>query len=74
MTDSVTPAVHFVGFRGDEYLSAVRIWGVPDFFHRDWDERAAYGGEMHPSDTVVFARGDERQPVRPFSFDDSAVF
>jgi len=29
----LTRAIHFVGFRGDEYSSAIRIWGVPDFFH-----------------------------------------
>lgn len=70
----IQPAVHFVGFRGDEYLSARRVWGVPDFFHRLWDVRAAHGGEIHPSDTIVFATGDEHQPVHPFTFDDSSVF
>lgn len=29
----VIPALHFVSFHGDEYVSAVRIWGKPDFFH-----------------------------------------
>ena len=24
-------AVHFVGFRGDEFTSAVRVFGKPDF-------------------------------------------
>lgn len=33
-------AVHFVGFRGDEYRSAVKVWGEPDFIHLGWDRRA----------------------------------
>ena len=36
-----TPCLHFVGFRGEEYWSAVKVWGFPDFYHRGWDTRAA---------------------------------
>ena len=32
--------IHFVGFRGEEFRSAVRVWGRPDFIHRGWDLRA----------------------------------
>ena len=32
--------VHFFGFRGVEYISAVRVWGVPDFVHPVHDRRA----------------------------------
>lgn len=70
----VTPALHFVGFRGEEWWSAVRIWGQPDFIHRHWDARAKFGGELHPSDTVIFAKGDEHSPVVPFTFNDSECF
>ena len=66
-------AVHFVGFRGDEYWSAVRVWGKPDFFHRTWDHRAAYGGEIAPWDVVVFARGSAADQPCPYSFNDSDV-
>ena len=53
--------VHFVGFRGDEYLSAVRIWGLPDFIHRGWDRRAFR--EIADDDTIIFANvWDERKP------------
>ena len=66
--------VHFVGFRGDEYVSAVRVFGKPDFIHRIWDVRAA--AEVQPEDTVVFAREKDwanlRMPSK-FSFDDSSV-
>ncbi len=65
-------AVHFVGFRGNEYISAMRVFGCPDFFHRIWDGRAKE--EIFEGDVVVFARGDEKQPVQMYSFDDSNEF
>lgn len=65
-------SVHFVGFRGDEYLSAVRVWGEPDFFHRVWDVRASH--EVVEGDLVVFARFKDIQDPRSQAFDDSAVF
>lgn len=71
MTEQVVPCIHFVGFRGDEYWSAVKVWGKPDFFHRGWDSRAAR--EIHETDTVVFAKGEWTQPIAKYTFDDSAV-
>lgn len=61
-------AVHFVGFRGEEYLSAVRVWGLPDMVHRVHDARAQ--AEFADGDTVVFARGTEGRWT-PYTFDDS---
>lgn len=61
----VTPAVHFVAFRGDEYWSAVRLWGRPTFIHRRWDQRA--GRELHSTDTVVFAKGCDLDPPSRFN-------
>jgi len=59
--------IHFVWFRGDEYLSAVRVWGQPDFVHMGWDSRARR--EIADGDTVVFAKGeyDQRLYHRIFS-------
>lgn len=57
----ITPALHFVGFRGDEYHSAVRIWGKPDFFHRAWDRWAQQ--DVHPIDTVIFACRTDQDPL-----------
>lgn len=54
-------ALHFVGFRGDEFWSAVRIWGRPGFIHPKWDQRARR--EIAPGDIVIFATGDEHQRV-----------
>jgi hypothetical protein len=67
-------AVHFVGFRDDRFWSAVRVFGQPDFVHRNWDARARFGGEFHPADTVVFAQGTDADPPSRFTFDDSSVF
>lgn len=66
--------VHFVGFRGDEFHSAVKIWGKPDFIHRFWDVRAT--GDVSPQDIVVFARKkdwDNINTPKQQAFDDSAV-
>lgn len=52
--ETYRPAVHFVGFRDDRYWAAVRVWGLPDFVHSRWDQRAHR--EVAPGDTVVFAR------------------
>ncbi|MDO9296848.1 hypothetical protein [Bradyrhizobium sp.] len=64
--------LHFVRFRDDRYLNAVKTFGPPDFTHRHWDARAV--AEIAPGDVVVFAEGDEHQPVTPFAYDDSAFF
>ncbi|WP_010161219.1 hypothetical protein [Sphingomonas sp. PAMC 26617] len=63
---TVKPALHFVGFRGDEFLSAVRIWGMPDFIHPGWDRWAQQ--EIHPTDTVIFASGTETDPFARFNY------
>ena len=62
------PALHFVGFRGDEYTTAVRIWGKPDFFHQRWDRRAKR--EIGPSDTIIFAKGTEHDEVSRYNGQD----
>ena len=63
--------VHFVGFRGDEFASAVRAFGRPDFFHKVFDARAV--AEFVEGDTVVFANGVEGR-FSQFTFDDSRTF
>ena len=62
------PALHFVGFKGDEFISAVRVFGKPDFFHRVFDARAL--AEFMDDDTIIFARGTANK-FTPFTFDDS---
>ncbi len=64
----VRRCTHFVGFRGDEYLSAVRAFGKPDFIHRGWDLRARR--EIADGDLIVFATGGPGQEPRVKSYDD----
>jgi hypothetical protein len=60
--------IHFVGFRGEEFHSAVRAFGQPDFVHVHWDARAMQ--EVVPGDRVVFANAKAMRIV-PWAFDDS---
>ena len=64
-------ALHFIGFTGSEYLSALKIWGQPDFIHRWHDRRAV--DEIVMGDVVIFANGSERGGV-PYVFDDSRIY
>lgn len=57
----IKQAVHFVGFRGREYISAVKIWGKPDFIHYVNDSRMRR--EMWEGDIVIFANGRESRPT-----------
>ncbi|WP_242136950.1 hypothetical protein [Sphingomonas sp. TREG-RG-20F-R18-01] len=71
MTDAlpVRPTVHFIAFRGEEYHSAVRIWGKPGIIHRVWDRRALR--DIDPAvDTVVFAKGCDADEFARFNGQD----
>ena len=57
--------LHFVGFRDDRYWNAVRVFGLPDVIHGDWDYYAA--GDVIEGDTVVFAQGDWSRSPRSFT-------
>ena len=64
--------VHFVGFKNEptqRFWNAVRVFGLPDFWHVAWDTRAQR--EIADTDTVVFAKGESDQLVSPFTYDDS---
>lgn len=60
--------VHFIGFRGDEFWSAVRVFGRPHYIHRGWDLRARR--EIDDGDILVFATGTADDPPRVRSYDD----
>ena len=70
-SSAVTVAVHFVGFKGEEWWSAVRVWGVPDFVHRWADKRFWFGGELCPGDVVVFANNEDKKDRGVWVFNDS---
>jgi len=61
MRETPRPALHFVGFRDDRWWNALRVFGPPDFIHPKWDQRARR--EIAEGDTIIFATGDEEQPV-----------
>jgi hypothetical protein len=61
-------ALHFVGFRGDEYIRAVRVFGPPDFIHIGWDRWA--WAEVMPGDVAVFARGTSDDAPSAHSYPD----
>jgi hypothetical protein len=60
---------HFVGFKGDEFTRARKIFGMPDFIHRQHDKRAV--SMFMSGDRVIFANGTETPSQSVFSFDDS---
>ena len=59
--DTIERIVNFIGFRGDEYNSAVKIWGKPDFIHPVHDRRA-YVEIDKENDILIFA-GKERPEI-----------
>ena len=54
--------VHFIGFRGYEYISAVRVWGVPDFIHPIHDKRA-YVEIDKENDIIIFANKEKEDVI-----------
>lgn len=51
--------VHYVGFKDDRFLNALRVFGRPAIIHRRWDLRAAR--DIGEDDIVVFANGPSKQ-------------
>jgi len=57
--------VHFFGFRGNEYNSAVRIWGQPDFIHPVHDRRAYV--EYDPNNDIgIFANKETEEKIHKY--------
>lgn len=61
----VHPVIHFVGFKDERYYNAVRVWGSPHYVHIRWDRRAQR--DIVEGDIVVFAYGDESQPIKRYN-------
>jgi len=62
-------SLHFVGFSDDRIWNARRVFGEPDFYHRNFDMRARQ--EIVPGDIAVFATGSIDDPPHLISWDDS---
>ena len=64
--------VHFVGFRGEEYWSAVKVFGKPTFIHR-WHDHRMYG-DVAKADTLIFGPKADPAHVAEFSDQDHERF
>jgi len=51
--------VHYIGFRGDEYVRAHRIFGGPVMIHRVNDRRTQ--SEIDPDHDLAIYAGSERE-------------
>lgn len=61
--------LHLIGFRGEEYWSAKRIWpDMPVMIHRVHDQRAQR--DIGPGDIAVFANEEREDVIRPFNGND----
>lgn len=60
--------VHFIGFRGNEYWSARRVWGRPDFIHLIHDVRMY--GDVADDDVLVFGPKADPDKVSEYSWQD----
>lgn len=65
--------LHLVGFRGDEYWSARRLYpDLPVFIHRVHDERAHRDFGEH--DVIIFANDEREDVIRPRNAPDVVGF
>jgi hypothetical protein len=60
--------IHFIGFRGEEFWSAVKVWGQPDFVHMIHDARMY--GDVGPDDTLVFGPKASPDIISQYSWQD----
>ena len=64
--------VHFIGFRGEEYWSAVRVFGSPDFIHLTHDPRMY--GDVGEDDVLVFGSRADPDVVSVYSWQDHELW
>lgn len=68
-TSGGNPTLHLVGFRGEEYWSARKIWwDLPVMIHRVHDRRMQR--DVGENDVVVFANSEREDVLREFNGDD----
>lgn len=64
----MTKHVHFIGFRGEEYWSAVKVFGPPDFVHMTHDNRMY--GDVGEYDVLVFGPKAHPDRISDYSWQD----
>lgn len=57
--------IHFIGFRGDEYNRAKKIWGEPDFIHPVHDKRAYIEIDIS-KDILIFANKESPDTIHKY--------
>jgi hypothetical protein len=65
-------SVHFIGFRGDEFNRAIRIFGQPNFIHM-WHDHRMYG-DVGDGDTLVFANKADPNVISQYSWQDHELW
>jgi len=69
---SILRHVHFIGFRGEEYWSAVKVWGFPDFVHK-WHDNRMYG-DVGDNDILIFAGKSDPKEVSEYTWQDHEIW
>lgn len=64
--------VHFVGFRGEEFWSAVKVFGYPNFIHSIHDHRMY--GDVGPEDVLIFGPKANPDHISKFSWQDHELW
>ena len=64
----MTRHVHFIGFRGDEFVRAQLVFGRPDFVHLIHDHRLY--GDVGPDDLLVFGPKADPDHISKYSWQD----
>ena len=64
--------VHCVGFRGEEYNRAVRVFGLPDFIHLVHDRRMY--GDVGDGDLLIFGPKADPNVLSEFSWQDHTLW
>lgn len=65
-------AVHYIGFRGDEFVRALRVFGGPVIIHRVHDQRAHR--DIGEDDLVIFANKEREDVIREINAPDVVGF
>lgn len=64
--------VHFIGFRGEEFWSAVKVFGYPDFIHL-WHDSRMYG-DVSTTDILVFGPKGNPNQISEYSWQDHEIW
>jgi hypothetical protein len=66
------PHIHFIGFRGDEFVRACRVWGYPDHIHLIHDHRMY--GDVGEHDVLIFGPKADPDRISEYSWQDHELW